>query len=197
MKKIEQVYREILYQVIEKGKKEMTQLELSEKLSISTSTVNLAIKKLEKMNAVKIGKMGLSVIDKKKILYLWASIRNLEKDIIYRTRVEESVREIENKLPDITYAGYSAYKFRFKDVPADYSEVYSYASNEQLSEIKKRFPLKDSNPNLFILKADENLDDYSKTGSTGQIFVDLWNLKEWYANDFLKALQNKIDLKND
>ena len=46
MKKIEQVYREILYQVIEKNKKVFTQLGLSKSLGFSLSTVNLAVKKL-------------------------------------------------------------------------------------------------------------------------------------------------------
>jgi len=26
-----------------------------------------------------------------------------------------------------------------------------------------------------------------------QIFVDLWNLKEWYAKDFLKAMEAKLN----
>lgn len=197
MKKTEQVLREILYQTIEKNNYTFTQLDLSKKLNISISTINSAIKKLERMNAINIKKMNFSVIDTKKILYFWASIRNLDKDIIYKTRVEMSVKEIEKNLPDIIYGGYSAYKFKFKDVPADYSEIYVYASDEELKEIKKRFPEKDSNPNLFVLNADNNLKKYGKTGSTCQIFVDLWNLKEWYANDFLNSLQNKLELRKN
>jgi len=197
MKKTEQVLREILYQTIEKNNYTFTQLDLSKKLNISISTINSAIKKLERMNAINIKKMNFSVIDTKKILYFWASIRNLDKDIIYKTKVEMSVKEIEKNLPDIIYGGYSAYKFKFKDVPADYSEIYVYASDEELKEIKKRFPEKDSNPNLFVLNADNNLKKYGKTGSTCQIFVDLWNLKEWYANDFLNSLQNKLELRKN
>ena len=29
--------------------------------------------------------------------------------------------------------------------------------------------------------------------TVAQIFVDLWNLKEWYAKDFLKAMEKKIN----
>ncbi len=195
MKKIEQVYREMLFQAIENKKRKLTQLELSKKLGASLSTINLAIKKLEKMNSVKIGKMGFRVIDIKKILYLWASTRNFDKDIVYKTRVEMSVREIERSLPDVIYATYSAYKFKFKDVPADYSEVYVYASELELEEIKKRFSRSEKNPNLFVLKADKNIKKYGKTGTLGQIFVDLWNLKQWYASDFLKALEEKLNKK--
>lgn len=192
MKKIEQVFREILRQAMENESSCLKQSELSRKLGFSLSTISLAVKKLERMNAVKIGKMGFRVIDAKKILYLWASIRNLEKDIIYQTRAEMPVREIENSLPDVTYAAYSAYKLRFKDVPADYSEVYAYADEEELEEIKKRFPPNSKAPNLFVLKK-QGLAAYSKTGSVAQIFVDLWNLKQWYAQDFLKALEKRIE----
>ena len=190
MKKIEFVYKEILYQTIEKDNYTFKQLELSKKLGFSLSTINLAVKKLEKMNAVKINKMNFKVIDTKKILYLWASVRNIEKDIIYQTRAEMPVREIEKNLPNITYAAYNAYKFKFNDVPADYSEVYVYANEQELEEIKKRFPQNEKNANLFVLKKSSRL--YPKTGTIAQIFVDLWNLRQWYASDFLKALEQRI-----
>lgn len=192
MKKIEQVFREILYQAMEKDKKVLTQLELSRNLGFSLSTVNLAVKKLERMNAVRLEKMNFKIINVRKILYYWASIRNFEKDVVYRTRVEMPVREIEREMPDAVFAAYSAYKFRFNDVPADYSEVYVYVDIEK---IKKRFPEKEKTANLFVLKKDSNLDKYPKTGTLAQIFVDLWNLKQWYASDFLEAVEDKINLK--
>lgn len=190
MKKIELVYKEILYQAIEKNNREITQLELSKKIGISLSTVNLAIKKLQKINSIKVEKMNFRVIDTRKIIYLWASERNLEKDIIYKTRVEMPVREIEKTIPNVTFAAYSAYKFKFKDVPADYSEVYVYASLQELEEIKKRFPENNQKPNAFVLKKEG---EYGKTDTIAQIFADLWNLKEWYASEFLKALEKKLE----
>lgn len=195
MKQAEQVFREILFQV-EKKNKEITQLELSKKLNLSLSIVNSAIKKLAKMNAVRIEKMSFAVINIKKIVYYWASFRNLEKDIIFKTRVEMPAREIERNLPDVIFAGYSAYKLRFNDVPADYSEVYAYADDKEIEEIKKRFPENRKIPNLFILKKDENMEKYGKTGTIAQLFVDLWNLKQWYASDFLKAIEEKGEFEN-
>ena len=186
MKRIEEVYREILFQGMEKKNNNLTQSYLASALDMSLSIVNLALKPLKKMNAVKIKQRSFDVIDKRKILYYWASIRNLEKDIICKTRVEKPVKEIEAEMPaDVIYAAYSAYKFKFKDVPADYSEVYVYADENELEIIKKRFPANNKNPNLFILKKDENM----KEMSLGQIFADLWNLKQWYASDFLKGLE--------
>jgi len=190
MKKIEFVYREILFQALERKKNDLTQSFLSKELRMSLSVVNHALIPLRKMNAIYVKKRGFDVIDTKKILYYWASIRNLEKDIIYKTRVDHPAYKIENSMPDyVIYGAYSAYKLKFKDVPSDYSEVYVY-SNEDL---KERFPESKKTANLLILKKDEFMDKYGKLTTMAQTFVDLWNIKEWYAHDFLKALEEKIN----
>ena len=189
MKKIEIIYRDMLYNIIEKKNKKFTQFHLAKALGVSLSTVNLALRPLTRMNAVKIRKMGFDVIDTVKVLYYWASVRNLEKDIVFKTRVDESVMQIEKQMPDnVIFGAYSAYKFKFKDVPADYSEVYVYGDDY----IKKRFRQNDKTPNLFVLKKDSSMQIYGKTTTIANLFVDLWNLKQWYAKDFLKALEAKI-----
>jgi len=183
MKKIELVYKEILDNV-ETEKRKMTQADIARALGISLSTVNHALKPLKEMGAIKVNKRNFEVVNGKKILYLWASVRNLEKDVIYKTRVE--FREIEKNMPsDIEFGAYSYYKFKFKDVPADYSEVYVYAKD--LKEIKKRFKESKNRPNLFVLKKQ-----FDKM-SLSLLFVDLWNLKEWYARDFLKELEVRMN----
>jgi len=188
MKRIEEVYREILFQSMEKKKNNLTQSYLANALNISLSGINLALNPLKSMGAVRINQRNFDVIDKKKILYYWASARNIEKDIVYKTRVEKKISKIESEMPsNVTYGAYSAYKFRFKDVPADYSEVYVYS--DDIEEIEKRFPKNNKQPNLFVLKKDTNM----KEITVAQIFVDLWNLKEWYAKDFLKAMEKKIN----
>ena len=189
MKRSELVYREILFNAMEKQNRRLSQAYLAKTLKISLSTVNLALKPLVRMNAIKIGRMGFNVMDIKKILYCWASIRNIEKDIIYKTRIEEPIREIERLMPnDIVFTGYSGYRLKFKDVPADYSEIYVYGSEN----IKKRFEENNKNPNLFVLKKDGVVENYGKIATIANLFVDLWNLKEWYAKDFLKALEAKF-----
>lgn len=188
MKSIEFVYREVLFQAMEKKNRRLTQLELSKRLMLSLSTVNHAVKPLRKMNAVKIKLRSMEIIDPKKIIYYWASIRNVEKDTAYKTYVDMPVRKIESSMPDdIVFAAYSAYKFRFKDVPADYSEIYVYGE-----DLEKRFPVSKKIPNLFILKKDPFIEGYGKVTTLAQTFVDLWNMKTWYAKDFLKAMEGKI-----
>jgi len=198
MKKIEEVYREILYRAMEKNEFVLTQSQLSKKLNLSLSIVNSVVKRLNLIGAIKIQQRSFNILDIKKILYLWASIRNLSKDIIFQARIDAPVREIERVLPNVFYTSYSAYKFRFEDVPADYSEVYVYANEDELKEIKKRISgfkiLSENSPansNFFVLKKDSSLDLYKET-PLAQIFVDLWNLKEWYAKDFIVAFENNL-----
>jgi len=188
MRKKEFVYRELLYQSIERKNRKTTQLELSKTLKLSLSMVNFAVAPLVKMNAVKINPRSLEIIDPRKILLHWASARNVEKDIIYRTRVNEPVATIESEMPaGVIFGGYSGYKFKFNEVPADYSEVYVYGDDKL---IRRRFRENKNAPNLFVLKKDELMDRYGLTYA--QLFVDLWNMKEWYAKDFLKALEERI-----
>ncbi len=154
MKKQEQIFREILYQSMEKNNRVLTQKELSIQLGTSLSNVNHALQPLSKMGAIQINLRNFNVINPRKILLYWASVRNLSKDVIYKTRVDDDVKNIEKNMPnDIMFTAYSAYKLKFKDVPADYSEVYVYT--EDLDEIKRRFKESKNPPNLFILKNTE------------------------------------------
>ena len=164
-----------------------TQLEIAKALKVSLSTVNNVIKTLEKMGAVDIGRRGLHVVDKEKVLMFLANLRNPHRDIIYKTRVEAPVREIEESMPSgVGFTAYSGYKFKYGDVPADYSEVYVYADEEALEEIKRRFPLRKGPPNLFVLRKE------TETVSDALLFADLWNLPEWYAKDFVRELRGRI-----
>ena len=194
MKKIEFVYRGILYESLEKKNNKMTQLGIASKLGISLSTVNHALKPLRAMGAIDVKLKNFIVVDSKKLLYYWASLRNISRDIIYQTRVDKPVQKIESEMPaDVVYGAFTAYKFKFKDVPADYSEAYVYGSDEILGDIKKRFPESKNVPNLFVLKKDKLMENYGKTTTLAQTFVDLWNLKEWYAKEFLIGLENKLN----
>ena len=191
MKKAELVYREMLRRLIEEKTARFTQLELAETLGLSLSTVNNALQPLRGMGAVKVARRSFDVVNAKKLLYYWASVRSLEKDIMYKTRVELSgtVAEIEKQMPpDVVFAAYSAYKFRFRDAPADYSEVYVYCSSENLNEMIKRFPQKNNNPNLFVLRKDFA----GRQMPLAHMFVDLWNMKEGYAKDFVSALEERM-----
>ncbi len=192
MDKAEFIYREILYRAIERKDFSFTQKELAESLNTSISNVNHSLKPLRRMAAIKVGPRNFEVVNARKILFYWASIRDIKKSLIFKARVELPVIEIEKQMPSgIIFGAYSAYKYRFKDTPADYSEVYIYS--DSIDDLRERFQLKESgNPNLYVLKKDEFLGKYGSQLTLAQLFSDLWNMEEWYAKDFLKALEGKL-----
>ncbi len=186
MKKIELVYMEMMYQCIEKKNRRLTQSGLAKALGISLSTVSHGLRPLKSMGAIEVKKRSLVIIDPKKVLYHWASQRNIEKDVLYSTRVDAPVRQIESQMPaGIVFGAYSAFRLKRKTIPADYSEVYVYGSPE---EIQERFPAAAKTPNLFVLKKEKIMEHYGSVAPFGLIFVDLWNLREWYAKEFLRDL---------
>ncbi len=194
MKKLEIIYRYVLDQALDHRQFTFTQLALAKQYSFSLSTVNNAIKPLVSIGAITIKQRGFELSDARKLLYYWATIRKLNKDIIYSTRKEGSIKEIEGLATnDSIFTAYSAYKFKFKEVPADYSEIYFYVPENELMQIKQRYPTQKGPPNVFVLRSDPWLLNQKKSVvSNSQLFVDLWNIKEWYAQDFLKKLEERL-----
>jgi predicted transcriptional regulator len=66
--KVERVYREILYGLLEEKCTKFTQKELSKKCQISISTVNYALKPLVRMHAIEMCRKGFTVVNLKKLL---------------------------------------------------------------------------------------------------------------------------------
>lgn len=189
MKKTERVYREILFQAFEEENRELTQKFLSDKCETSIGNVNYSLQPLENMNTIEKKTKKFLILDPKKILIYWASVRNLSKDVLYKTHSDKPLRKIEKEMPPCLFTAYSGYKFRWGEPPADYSEVYVYADKE---EVRERFPPKKKRPNIFVLKKDEHLNKFERV-PLAQIYVDLWNLPSWYARDFIKTMEEKIN----
>ena len=193
MNKKEIIWREILFQAIENKKIEFTQKQLAQKYGFSLSTVFNALKVPRSSNCIETSGRGFKVSDIEKWLYLWATFRNLKKDIIYQTHTEKRVKQIEGEMPpNIIFSAFSAYFKKYKDAPADYDRVYIYSDKENLKKIKSRFPLKKGYVNLIVISADPWLSEFGKITPNCQTFVDLWNLSEWYAKDYLNALKEKL-----
>jgi len=195
MFKKEIIWREILYQALEKGKYRFEQKKLAEEFGFSLSTVFNALKTPEEIKAIKKWGRGFRLIAEDKLLYLWATQRKPGKDIIYSTFIPENPAQIERKMPSQSVWGfYSAYQYRFQESPSDYSRVFIYAPETELPEIKKRFPPRKGPKNFFVLKTDEFLKKYGDTTTLAQIFVDIWNTDDWYGNEFLEKLKLKMNL---
>ncbi len=187
MKKIELIWREIL----ERGVVDPTfeQQALAKKFRFSTSTVFAAVSPLRAIGAVAVTGRNFRVTDFEKILMFWATHRNLSRDIIYQTHVNLPVSEIEGLVDnETTFAAYSAARLWLGQAPADYDKVYVYA--QKVDNLTQRFPAKPGRPNFFVLQKDEFLAE--KKAPVSQTFVDLWNLSDWFAADYLKALTDKF-----
>ena len=144
------------------------------------------------MGAVKVTGRFFVLEDPEKLLYHWASVRNLKKDLILKGNVNLSVLEIEGQAPpQAIFGGYSAFRQKFKTAPADYDKVLLYTPNKEI--VAQRFKIEKGREDLFVFRADKFLKNYGPVTPLAQTFVDLWNLPDWYAKDFTKALKEKIN----
>lgn len=194
MKRIERVFCELLEKIIQDHLYQNTQKQLSKDCEISIGTVNYALKPLHRMGIIEKRQRSFKIVNPKKLLLYWASIRNLTNEIIYTTFSKESIRRIELMTPPCVFTAYSGYKHKFNDVPTDYGEVYAYCDP---ALVKKRFSqVRYQTANIFILKKDPYIEKRSEQGLAplSLIYADLWNLNTWYANEFLKDLEKKLRL---
>lgn len=195
MRKIETIWHYLLFSALEAKKYRYTQQEIAQKFAYSLSTVNFALKAPAEIGAIRKETKFFVLADFKKLLYFWASQRNLSRDIIYRTYSPAAITEIEGLIPaGAIYACYSAARRILGEPPADYSAVHCYADEKILPEFKKRFPAgRKHEPNVVILKALKTMEEYGGLTTLPQTFVDIWNLKDWYSRDFIERLEQKID----
>lgn len=206
MKKIQTVYRHLAEEVLKDRKRHFVMRDVARTLRISPNTVSIAAGSLGRIGAITRYEGYFSVTNFEKLLGFWAVERNLDKDIIYKTYVEEAESEIEKRMPaEVAFTCYSAYVALFGNDVSEYSGVYVYATEKGLDEIKKRFPERrlserSDYTNLTVLKPDVVLEERINNGSLEkasvslpQIYVDLWNNKDWYAYEFLKKLKHRVD----
>lgn len=192
MKKIEIIWRELLFEAIEKKNRQFTQKDLANRFNFSTSTIFQALKIPRKMGAVRVTGRFFVLEDPEKLLYHWASVRSIEKDVIFTGYVALPIFTIEGNMPaDVIFAGFSAARKILGVSPADYDKVFVYAKD--IDHIKKRFDFKKGRVNLIVLRSDPFLSKYGPLTTLSQTFVDLWNLPSWQAKEFVRALKEKID----
>ncbi len=192
MKKIEIIWRELLFQAIERGNRQFTQKELAQIFGFSTSTVFQALKMPRQMGSVRVTGRFFILEDPEKLLYHWASVRNLQKDTLLIAHVDLPIFEIEGLMPpDVVFGGFSAARKILGQAAADYDTVYVYANSTD--QLKVRFALKQGRANMIVLKADPYISRYGQITTLAQTFVDLWNISSWQAKEFLHDLKEKID----
>lgn len=195
MLKKEVIWREILFQARQNKKVRFTQKELAEKFGFSVSTVFNALKIPRTAHAINVTGRFFVLEDYRKLLYLWASERNFKNEIIYSSFLSGNTKELEAIMPSSAVFGFfSGFSILRGNHPAEYDHIYIYADQKNLEKILERvsqYENKSSNKNFFVLKLDPRASLYPAQ-LFEQIFVDLWNAPEWYAKDFLKAMEEEI-----
>ncbi|MCW6159898.1 MAG: hypothetical protein LVQ95_02300 [Candidatus Micrarchaeales archaeon] len=207
MEKTGMVYRHIAERLLKNRKEKFVEREIARVLQVSPDTVSNAIAPLKRVGVASVYRRHVEITDFKKLLVFWAVHRKFSRDIVYQTYYGAgAVSEIEDRLPnEIAYTCFSGYTKNFTNDAADYSEVYVYADAGALKEIKRRFPKKEFSvkvgySNLIVLDPDQVLAkkiqshelEHSSV-SLPQLYVDLWNLNTWYAYEFIKKLEKRID----
>lgn len=195
MKKIETIWHQILLQALEERRFQETQRALAGRFGYSLSTIHHALRVPTDIGAIRKAGRSFVLRDFKKLLYYWASVRALSRDLLYETASTLPIREIEGlALPGTIYAAYSAARRLMGEPPADYSKIYFYVAAHDLDSFRLRFPPMPRSPaNLFALKMPPVMPRYGPMTTLPQTFVDCWNLADWYARDFARALEEKMD----
>lgn len=202
MRKIETIWHHLLWLALEKKQFKHTQKGLADFFGYSLSTVNHALKAPTQIGAIKKGGKFFVLENFQKLLYFWASNRNLEKDIVFSAYCPGNVLDIEGLLPSETiFACYASARKILDESPADYDKVYFYADDKTIEQVKKRFAVDSkagqnklkNKANLFGLRMPLAMKQYGEFATLPQTFTDVWNLKDWYSRDFCMALEKKIN----
>ncbi len=172
---------------LERGKYNFTQKGIAASLGCSLSTVNHAIKPLVRIGAVVKRSRGFGVSNAKKFLTFWAVKRDIK--VLYSTYYPESAEKIESLMPSVIFTAYSGAKFYHKIAPSDYGEVYVYGD---CNAVIRRFPRNNGRHNVFCLQMPRFLEN-ERIAPLTLIYVDLFNIPTWYATEFFRAVEAKLD----
>jgi hypothetical protein len=153
--------------------------------------VHQSLERPRSIGAVRGTSSGIRVLDPRRLQLLWAARRDLERDIVYSTRVALPVREIEARLPASAIpTAYTAFvRHEGVNVVADYEEVVVYGS---ALEMRRRFPQRHGEANLIVLEPDPLLPRYGSVAPRCQVYADLFNRPTWQAQRFLNALDREL-----
>jgi hypothetical protein len=194
MKKIETIWHYLLLRALTNGVFRHTQQDLAVRFHMSLSTVHHALVTPTAIGAIRKESKFFVLSDPIKLLYYWASVRNLKRRIIYETHVNNSVQNTEGlALPTSIFGGFSAGKMILGEAPADYAAVYFYDEKKYLKQMQERFLPNPQKPaNMYVLEKTQDMESYGQHTTLPLTFVDIWNLPDWYAKDFTRALEEKI-----
>ncbi len=191
VRKLEWVWRAILSDPTTS----LHQQTLAERLHLSLSTVNAALRVPRRAGAIDVTHSGIHLRDQHKLLTIWSVFRDLRADTVAELRLDASAEEIEgDMIPQARFSGASACKLHLGIAPANYDSVLVYLNPSDLPTLHKRFAVRRSMvrtaslvrpANLIVLRPDPYLPILVPPS---QVYADLWQLPNWWATEFWKAL---------
>jgi DNA-binding FadR family transcriptional regulator len=176
MKKLDRIFREILYRVYECKELFLTQRALASACRVSRGFVCAAVARLEQLGAIEKKPLGFTVTDPKRVLMLWACTRNLWADVTYSSHVPELARAAEQLVSAgailTAHAGYY-HKFGGRK---ELETLFVYGPHEKIRRLIRAH--EGEAANFYVLRPDPHLSKLSEDGVAplGQIYVDLYNL---------------------
>ena len=164
MKKIETIWHFLLLQALSEGVFRHTQQDLAKRFHMSLSTVHHALHTPTAIGAIRKESKFFVLEDAIKLMYYWASARNLNRRIFYQTYSDKPIQEIESfALPTSIFACYSAARIIMGEAPADYATVYFYDDPAHSQDIHTRFPPDSTkHANVFFLTKTPDMAAYGQ-----------------------------------
>ncbi len=200
MLKREILWRQIADDVLENRRTTFRQRELAVELGMSPGNVHLALEPLRAVGAASVVGKNLVVRDVRKILLLWAARRQPSRPLAAFTSMEHArdlVRVLPTGLALTSFAGFVA---RYGDEPAPFSVARAYVRPDDqatLVELRRRF---NESPDvgaatLIVHEADSALArNLPEIVGPAQLYVDLWAEADFFASDYLRALEGRLAL---
>lgn len=193
MRKFERIYRELLLCSLREVSL-VRQEDVASECGVSLGLVNKTVRKLEAAMAVEATRRGVRVLSPARLLNLWATERDLGKDV-WRSFRLDPVAEVEKSLPaDVLVTGFSGWFKVSGRRPAEYDRLYFYVTDTESFESWFSFRksrVRRVNPNVFVLRAeDEHLVRSSEKGivCVPQLYVDTYSADGPEASAFLRDI---------
>jgi len=193
----ERIYRELVW--LAERERLSTQRELAGACGVSLNLVNSVVRELRRIGALAVYPMRLNILDPAKVLYTWASQRNLERDISLKYAIGLPIHEIEKSMPgDVVFTSFSGWRLKVGQAPFDYNRVYVYVRPAVEPIVKRLFsmlPRSRGDPNTFVMTVDDPhlfARSEHQIAPTGQLFVDIYALPSTpMTESFLRDILDK------
>lgn len=200
MLKREIVWRQIADDILLDRRSAFHQRQLATELGVSLGNVNLALRPLRAVGAVAVVGKTLVVRDVRKLLAMWAARGEPPRPLAAFAALDEPSALIRLLPPGLALTSFAGYVARYGEGPAPFSVVRAYvrpADYAVLAELTRRFDrtFDAANASLVVHGADPVL-ARELPGIVGpaQLYVDLWSEADFFASDYLRALEARLRL---